>query len=395
MSTRGTEFIATLQPKAKMRIIRTSIFSFILIAFACFLSSCDSPGYGTVLYQILNKLKFRVTEISAVYPARLDRYDALFLQTLDKAPTETEVRDIQDFVSTGGTLIVAGNNKALDGLYSAYGLELQELTDQVVFSQRISEEPLFPRHPVNDVRTGTDFAIAAIGREVAVLYGKGNDATIVTLRDGEGRAFFIASEYLFTRSGLRHNDNAAFLYNLMSTLPHKARIGLADGRYYTLETKPPNPFVAFVFRTPGGLGAVYICLTLFIFWVLRGRRFGKPLDAQEINRRLSAEYVHAMTALYQRGNTRAEVLRHIGDRFKADLGARWRVNPNLDTSTFLEELALRGAIDADGELTKLMADLDPSVNISEARLLDIAQQVEAYREIAKIGKSKLTVRRSL
>ena len=378
-----------------MRIVRTSILSVILIAFACFLNSCDSPGYGPVLYQILRKLEFRVTEISAAYPARLDRYDVLFLHALDKAPTEKEVRDIQDFVNTGGTLIVAGNSKVLDGLFSAYGLELQELTDRLEFSERIIEEPLFSAHPVEAVRTQTDFVIEAIGREVAVLYGREDDATIITLRDGEGRAYFIASDYLFSRSGLRHGGNAAFLYNLMSTLPRNARIGLADSRYYTLETKPPNPFVAFVFRTPGGLGAIYICLTVFLFLVLRGRRFGKPLDAQEKNRRLSAEYVHAMTALYQKGNTRLAVLRHIRERFKADLGARWRVNPNLETTPFLEELAQRGGVDEDGELATLMADLDTYANLSEARLLDLARRVETYRETAKIGTSKLMGHRKL
>lgn len=378
-----------------MRIVRTSILSVILIVFACFLNSCDSSGYGPVLYQILQKLKFRVTEISAAYPARLDRCDVLFLHALDKAPTEKEVRDIQDFVNTGGTLIVAANNKVLDGLFSAYGLELQELTDRLEFSERIIEEPLFPAHPVDAVRTQTDFVIEAIGREVAVLYGREDDATIVTLRDGEGRAYFIASDYLFTKNGLRRSGNATFLYNLMSTLPRKARISLADRRYYTRETKPPNPFVAFVFRTPGGLGAIYICLTFFLFLVLRGRRFGKPLDAQEKNRRLSAEYVHAMTALYQKGNTRPAVLRHIRERFKADLGARWRVNPNLETTPFLEELALRGGVDEDGELTHLMADLDTSANISEAQLLDLARRVETYRETAKIRRTKLTVGRSL
>ena len=373
-----------------MQIVQTFILSSILVAFACFLNACDSAGYGTELYQILNKLKFRVDEISAAYPARLDRYEVLFLQAVDKAPTEKEVRDIQGFVNTGGTLIVAGNNKALDGLFSAYGLELQALTDRLEFSRRIIEAPLFPEHRVDEVRTGTDFVIEPIGREVAVLYGRADDATIVTLRDGEGRAYFIASDYLFTGDGLRHDGNAAFLYNLMSTLPRNARIGLADSRYYTVETKPPDPFVAFVFRTPGGLGAIYICLTFFLFLVLRGRRFGKPLDAQEKHRRLSAEYVHAMTALYQKGRTRPEVLRHIRERLKADLGARWRVNPNLETAIFLEALALRGAVDEEGELTNLMADLDASVNISEAGLLDIARRVETYRETAKIGRTKMS-----
>ena len=389
----GTEFVITSQPKAKMRIARTSIFTLILILFTCFLFSCDGPGYGPVLYQVLRKLKFRVTEISAAYPARLDRYDVLFLQALDKAPTETEIRDIQNFVNTGGTLIVAGSNEVLADLFSTYGLELQALTKRLAFSQRIPVEPLFPEHPVDEVRTDTNFVIEAFGREVAVLYGREDDATIVTLRDGDGRAFFIASDYLFSRSGLRYNGNAVFLYNLMSTLPHNARIGFAERRYYTLETKPPDPFVALLFRTPGGLAAIYICLTLFIFLVLRGRRFGRPLDVQEKNRRLSSEYVHAMTALYQKGNTRTDILNHIRERFKIDLGARWRVNPNLDTATFLEELATRGAIDEDGELTALMSDLDTSGNISEAQLLDFAQRVEAYSEMAKIGKASSVVRR--
>ncbi|MCE2416215.1 hypothetical protein J4G07_19700 [Candidatus Poribacteria bacterium] len=95
--------------------------SFILIALTCFLISCDSLIDGTVLHRILHRLKFRVTEISEIYPARLERYDALFLQDLNKAPTETEVKDIQDFVNTGGTLIVAGDEPGLDGLFNVYG----------------------------------------------------------------------------------------------------------------------------------------------------------------------------------------------------------------------------------------------------------------------------------
>ena len=379
-----------------MRIIRISIFSFILILFTGSQFSADAHMTDRmVLYQVLRKLKFRVSEVSAAYPARLDRYDALFLHDIDKAPTETEVQDIKNFVNTGGTLIVAGENQALSQLYSAFGLELRALKTKLRYSQRIPEEQLFPHHPVDEVYTGTDSTIAPSEREVAVLYGKENDAVIVTLRDGEGRAFFIASDKLFKQYWLVKSGNAMFLYNLMSTLPHKARIGLAVRRYYTVETKPPNPFAALLFRTPGGLAAMFICLTLFVFIALRGRRFGKPLEAQEKNRRLSSEYVHAMTALYQKGNTRPEILRHIRDRFKTDLGIRWRVNPNLDTSTFLEELVQRGVIDEAGELINLITDLQPSGHISESQLLDIAKRVEAYRETAKIGGAKLTARRRI
>ena len=371
-------------------------FAPILIVLICFQISCDSLVDGTILHQTLHKLKFRVTEISEIYPARLERYDALFLQDLHKAPTETEIKEIQDFVNTGGTLIVAGDNPLLNGLFSVYGLEVRELSERQEFSRRIADKPFFPRHRVDEIRVRTDSVIIEpVDREGAVLYASEDGAVVVTLREGKGRVFFIASSYLFSIAGLRYDENnAALLYNLMSTLPRNARIGLAEKRYYTVETKPPDPFAALVFGTRGGLAAVYICLTLFVFLILRGRRFGKPLDVQERSRRLSSEYVHAMTALYQKGDTRSDILRHIRDKFRADLGNRWRVNPNLDTPTFLQELAHRGAVDENEELTNLVTDLEPSGDISEAQLLDIAKRVDAYREVANIGRAKLAVHRN-
>ena len=380
-----------------MRIVRVSFWTqfasqnsrlaigFILIALVCFQMSCDLLIDGTVLHRTLHQLKFRVTEISEIYPARLERYDALFLQGLNKAPTETEVKDIQDFVNTGGTLIVAGDDRVLDGLFEGYGLKVRELPENQEFSHRIADEPFFSQHPVDEIRVRTNFVLEPLGREVAALYGTEDGAVVVTLRHGAGRVFLIASAYLFHKNGLRYDEgNATLLYNLMSMLPRNARIGLAEKRYYTAETRPPNPFAALVFGTRGGLGAVYICSILFVFLMLRGRRFGKPLDVQEKSRRLSAEYVHAMTDLYQKGNTRPEILRHIRDTFRTDLGNRWRVNPNLDTPTFLEELARRGAMDADEELTHLVTDLEPSGDISEAQLLDLAKRVETFCESANI-----------
>ena len=368
-----------------MRLIQISIFSLILIAYAGSQLSADSYlSNREVLSRILRNLRFSVREISVLYPARLDRYDALFLHDIDEAPTKTEVQDIKNFVNTGGTLIVAGKSQALHQLYAVFGLELQELTKRLEFSYRIPDEPLFPQHPVDEIRAGTNFAIKASEREVATLYGTEDNATVVTLRDGKGRAFFIASNYMFGKRGLRHVGNAMFLYNLTSTFPRNARIGLAVWKYYTRESKPQNPFATLLFRTPGGLGALYICLTVFVFLILRGRRFGKPLDVQERSRRLSSEYVHAMTDLYQKGNTRMEILRHIREQFRYDLGMRWRVSPTLSTDEFLEELAQRGAVEDDDQLTNLVADLEHFSNISEAQLLDIAQRVEAYREKAYI-----------
>ena len=376
-----------------MQTVRTYIFSFILITLVCAQFSCNSVAEGTVLYRVLRKLKFHVMKISVMYPVRLERYDVLFLQDLHTGPTKEEAKEIQNFVNTGGTLIAAGDDQELANLFEAYGLKLRKLEKRQKLSRRIPDEPFFSGHPVDEIHVRTDFVIEPVDREVAVLYGTEDEAVVVTLREGKGRVFLIASGYLFSRRGLRNNEgNAMLLYNLMSTLPRNARIGLAEWGYYTAESKKSNPFAALVFGTPGGLAAVYVCLTLFVFLMLRGRRFGKPLDVSERNRRLSSEYVHAMTDLYQKGNTRLSILKHIREKFRADLSNRWRVNPNLDTQTFLEELARRGAMDANEGLTKLVMDLELTGSISEAQLLDLAKRVEVYAETANLRRTKLTAR---
>lgn len=373
-----------------MRITQKSIFILIFIVLTCCQFSCDSSEHDSVLYRILRKLKFRVTKISTEYPDHLKRFDVLFLQDLKEALSEQETEKIQDFVRGGGTLIVSGgNHQAMEKLVTAYGLQLRRLPKTLEYSQRISDNPFFPLHPVDEILVRTFFTIETSGRDTAVLYGTDNQGVVVTLCDGAGRVFFTTSAYLFHTDGLRNKGNATFLYNLMSTLPRNAHIGLDDGKYFfPPESNPPDPFSTLVFKTPGGLAAVYICLILFVFLTLRGRRFGKPLDVRENNRRLSSEYVHAMTTLYQKGNTRMEILKHIRNKFKADLGTRWRVNPNLDTTTFLEELVQRGAANEEEKLTNLLKDLEPSGNISESQLLEIAKRVEAYRETSKIGRAK-------
>ena len=368
-----------------MKVNRTQIYLLILIILSCSLFSCDALIKSSVLSSILRKLKFRVTEISAQYPSRLKNYDVLFLQELLRIPTESELQNIQEFVRDGGTLIISGgNHKTMAGLVAAYGLKLQNLQNRMEYANRYPEEPFFPLNAVNRIRPRTYFAIESDKREMAVLYGSNNQAVVATLQDSDGRVYFTTSAHLFNDIGLKHSGNAALFYNLMSTLPPKAHIGLVEGRYYAQNITPSSMFVNFVFKTPWGLAALYICLILFVFMVLKGRKFGQPLDVRLNNRRMSTEYVHAMTALYQKGNTRMDILKHIRDKFRADLGRRWRVNPNLNKTAFIDELIQHGANDEDEELYNLIGDLEVSGNISESQLVDLAKRVEIYYTNTKI-----------
>ena len=269
---------------------------------------------------------------------------------------------------------------------------MRKASNSLETSRRIPIEPIFPNRPVNEIYSSTDYAIQSSERDIAPLYGQDEDYSIVTFGEGEGRAFFISCPDIFYRNGLRDNRNATFLYNLMTTFPHRARVGLAEDYYYAVgSASEANPLMYLLFNTAGGLGVVYSGVIVFLFLILRGRRFGKPLAVGETHRRVSSEYVHAMTALYQKGDTRREILRQIRDTFRSDLAARWHINPNLESTNFVEEIARRKPIDTD-ELLRLLTELEPRGTISEARLLSLAKQVEAYCDRANIGRSRPTHR---
>ena len=375
-----------------MRNTKTYLFRVALITLSIFQLSCDVMNQGSTLFRVMRALKFHVTEISVEQPARLKRLDVLFLWQLDKALDEGEIEEIHDFVEGGGTLIVAGDRSAFDSLLLDYGLEMRKASKRMEISQRIPVDPYFPDRPVNEISSRTDFAIQPIERDAAPLFGKEMDYSIVTFREGDGRAYFMSCPYIFTDFGLGENGNARFLYNLMSTLPRRAHIGLAESRYYAYgSTDTANPLIHLLFKTPVGLSVFYIGLIIFLFLILRGRRFGMPLVVEEAHRRFSSEYVLAMTALYQRGNTRSAILKQIRDTFRSDLAARWNINPSIESASFVEEIAKRKPIDGD-ELQELLTRLEPHGDISEAHLLSLAKQVEAYRDKEKIGRTRLAQR---
>ena len=342
-----------------------------------------------MLYSVLRGLKFRVTEIEAAQPARLDRLDVLFLWKLDEALDTQEIEEIHHFVEDGGTLIVAGDHESLDSLLSDYGLEMRRASRPLKISRRIPVNPIFPNRPVDEIYSTTNTAIPSMGRDMAPLFGQETDYSVVTFREGDGRVFLMSCPDVFTYLGLKDERNATFFYNLLTTLPNRARIGLAEWRYYAFDsTEPADPLFYLLFKTPGGLGIAYIGLIVFLFLILRGRRFGKPLVVEETHRRVSSEYVFAMTALYQRGNTRPAILKQIRDTFRSDLAARWRINSNLETVAFVEEIVKRKPIETD-ELQRLLTALEPDGDISEARLLSLAKRVDAYYDTANIGRKRL------
>ena len=344
----------------------------------------DYPEGAKVLYDLLKEFGFRVERIRAEPYVLPDNLAVLFLlQPHDTLEDQTR-DEIRAFVERGGVLIVAGTDN-LDELLLDYGVELVNAQVPLNTSFRLSSEPLFQYAPVNRFISQTDYAIHPVQRDVATLFGNGEDYSIVTSRVEGGRVFVLSCPYIFTRTGLGHAENAKLVYNLLTYLPRKSRIGFDEYhhgfRVYT-ESGESNGLIRLFLRTPLGLGFVCTGLLIFIFLILRGARFGQPVEIDASDKRLSSEYIFAMADLYQKNGQQSAILRHIRDEFRRSLASGWNINPTLDIPAFVDEIAKRKPIDAD-ELQTLLGELEQTTSLSEARLLTLAQRVEAYQNVMR------------
>jgi hypothetical protein len=333
-----------------------------------------------LFYKLVQKSGFRVERIRAD-PYRLpENLTALFLVE-PSDPLNTEALDeLRAFVERGGILIAAGTD-TLDPLLRDYGLETVNTEKHLAISQRLSPEPFFQRMPVERFTSSTDWAIRPIEREVAPLFGVGFDYSVATFRLAEGRIFLLSCPYILTPAGLEHQENATLIYNLLTYLPHKARVGFDEYhhgyRVYTETRRGSDGMIRRLLRTPIGWAILYAGLLVFVFLILRGRRFGQPLEIDESRRRLTSEYVLAMVDLYRKSRKGTAILTHLRTEFRRKLASRWHIDPTLDIPTFVQELAKRKPIDTE-ELQTLLEDLQRATPTSEARLLELTRRVEAF-----------------
>ncbi len=368
------------------------IITFFVLQRSTQSTSSDTP-YSTYsgslngvkpLYDTLKKLNFRVERVRAEPYTLSPNLSVLFLvQPHDVLKAETRV-EMQAFVEQGGILVVA-TTQNLHGLVSDYGLEIVEAEKPLITSLRLAPNPFFEDTPVDHFISFTACGIHPVERELAPLFGVGTEYSLVTFRVGAGRVFVLSCPYIFTKHGLGFEENATLVYNLLTYLPPKSRIGFDEYHHgFRSQTESRSrsgtgQLVRLFWGVPIGWALVYAGMLILIFLLLRGRRFGQPIEPDRSRRRLSSEYVLAMENLYRKGRKRDAILEHIRNEFRRTLAAPWNITPTLDIPTFVDEIAKRKPIDAD-ELRSLLEALEQTIELSEHRLLTLAQRVEAFQD---------------
>jgi hypothetical protein len=233
-------------------------------------------------------------------------------------------------------------------------------------------QPVFDAPPLQEALVRTDRVLESERVDVVPLLGRDTASVLVGVQQGEGYVYVASALFPFTNDGLRAEQNAALVLNLLRRAPPDARVVFDEWHHGFFE--PPS-LRSTVLSNAWGWALIYGALILVAYLILSGRRFGRPIPlAEEVARRSSAEYVDNIAGLLQRGGKRDYLREHYLSALKRRLARPYGLNPALDDPVFAEELCRYRPIDrakleellrrlrrpglSDEELLRLLAEAD-------------------------------------
>ena len=271
--------------------------------------------------------------------------------------TPAHAQATMQWVAKGGTLILADDNSQLFGDTNALLKEL--LVESVPFTQTTIIEhattlqPVFDSPPIHELEVQADRVLLPQRDDYTALIGSEQGVLLAGIRHGRGYVYLSSTVYPFTNIGLRNQQNAGLVLNLLRRIPAGGRIVFDEYHHGFIRT--PTPAVSLT-GTPIGWALLYAILAIGLYMILSGRRFGKAIPlAEETQPRTSLEFVESMADLFQRGEKRDFVLQHYYHDFKRRLARPLGINTDLDDQDFAREVALvQGLSAADQEQLHLL-----------------------------------------
>jgi hypothetical protein len=308
-------------------------------------ASSNAPDGARALRLWLEELGYPVSDQpGATFAPPAEARLILMLEPTTQV-TMAEWTLLDEWVEAGGTLILAGSRFAA---FAAFGYYDVSLSMQEPFPAAPAL-PLFNSPPATAAGL-TGLYLRVNRAEAAPLLTADGRPIALTWRQGEGRVIVTTLTSLFSNAGLKQPGMAELTLNLISAA-EPGPIWFNEwhqGRREATAVEPLGP-VAWLQNTPAGQALFYAAAIIFIFLLLRGRRFGRPVPLpQAIARRTPLEYIAAIANLNRRAGHRTAVLAHYRQRLKRDLGWRYHLDPNLPDADYVKQLA-RYRPDLDGD----------------------------------------------
>jgi hypothetical protein len=313
-------------------------------------------------------------------PVVLDDQDAHFILNPLVAYTETEANQMKEWVRDGHTLIVAGSPSLIDSLTKAFNVKQNYIYKDIPDKILTQAQPILLQPPVDSAEARPGYSFSTTRTDVIVYAYTNDEPSLISIREGRGMVWFSGSLYMFSNRALHDPNNAAFVLNMLSTVPRAAMVTFDEARHGFGST---NSLQAWLFNTPSGWGVLLIIVLTMTFLAMRGRRFGRavPLPDDRL-RREPVEYIQAMATLFRRSGQRGEMLTHYRAQLRRRLTERFAIDPNLSDVELVKTAAFRDPTLDAAQLRDLLARL-AKPRISEAELIAAAADVDRWLKLLR------------
>ncbi|MBV8194203.1 MAG: hypothetical protein JOY80_01600 [Candidatus Dormibacteraeota bacterium] len=333
----------SLQPIAVL-LVALVIIAVLVVAAAAPPSDDTNPSsrsagkLGTLaLYTWFGRLGLDVSRLSGTFD--LSQADVL----IEHDPTvdfdSQELYSLTAFVHSGGELVFSFDGSATpeaEPVLARFGLQVEAVEDS---GTAVPAQPFDPSDTVHMVPVGPGFAL--LDQQPLVPLLRENGQTVAAaVAVGSGRAFVIANSQPLSNDGLRHDDSATFVLNLIE----RARGGrIAFDEFHHGEGGGSGGASA-IFAGPIGVAAALAAVLCLVVLAVNGRRVGRALSpGDEAAVPSATTYAAALGDLFARSRRRGMIAARYAEELKRRIGAITGVVPVADDREFIAALDLASA----------------------------------------------------
>jgi hypothetical protein len=286
-------------------------------------------------------------------------------------PTDGDMKSVDQWVESGGTLIAIGKQYGMFSLIDHYKFFFNFLpsdTGTLSIETPLLDSPASP--DLKNAKTGV--ALGSERNDYVVLISYQDQPVLVSFEQGKGRVILGTITESFTNAGLKQAGNPELVLNILALARNKGAVWFDEWHHGVQSGAQILGPTEFLRRTPIGRALLFITFTIFITFFLQGRGFGRPIPLlQEIKRRGALEHVTGIANLSRRAAHRSAVMLQYHNQIKRKLGQRYRLDPGMDDEPYVNTLAgYNLALDKD-ELLNILKRLKRK-NISETEMVQLA-----------------------